>query len=227
MFALVQRPILRPRGPLPLAPLAWKVLAFLLTVGVALTCLSGPAAGTTYPGEYVSPTTGTSLPPTVTRPFDELPNPYLPGHRGIDVLTAPGALVFATGDGVVRFAGIVVTQPTVSIYHAQDIITTYQPVTAWVAPGQPVHKGQPIGVVANVPSPHTGLHWGAKTGPKTYMDPLDLMHDPKIRLLPVPIDIQQARTSRTISYSRRASPLTSPWHVPPLLTAQRSRYVPG
>ena len=173
-------------GHLPIRPwwhLPVKALIYLIiTVLINLLVLCPDANAVTLPGEYVNPVTGLASQPIVTRSYDKPTNPYGPGHRGVDLLAPTGSLVLAAGDGTVYFSGTVVYQPTVSITHAHNIRTTYQPVTAWVVPGQQVRKGQPIGIVANVPSTHLGLHWGARTGPKLYMNPLDLLSDPSIRL---------------------------------------------
>lgn len=175
------------------------LITLVVVVSLFLSAFSPPpASAITYPGEHVSPSTGTPMKPIVTRPFENPTRKFGPGHRGIDVYAPVGSIVRASGDGLVRFAGVVVTQPTVSIYHAGDIITTYQPVTPMVATGQAVHRGDPIGMVANVPSSHIGLHWGAKTGPDSYMDPLKLLVDPHIRLIPTPVDIRLAVLPRRV-----------------------------
>ena len=71
----------------------------------------------------------------------------------------------------------------------EGLRTTYQPVRASVAVGDEVAEGQVIGMLARATNrfagEHDGLHWGAKTGPDTYIDPLTLLEPPKIRLKPV------------------------------------------
>lgn len=185
-------------APLPFPAIRKRGTVRVLLHTLVLVCLlcfssifvSSPAIADTHPGEYVSPTIGSPLWPIVTRPFDRPATRYGSGHRGVDVAAPPGSPVVASGDGIVRFAGLAVGQPTVSIYHADDIITTYLPVIPDVVPGQPVVRGQTIGIVARVPSLHSGLHWGAKTGPNSYMNPLHLLHDPRIRVIPTPPDIE-------------------------------------
>ncbi|WP_135848221.1 murein hydrolase activator EnvC family protein [Serinibacter arcticus] len=119
-------------------------------------------------------------PATVVRSFDDPEQPWLAGHRGVDLAGAVGAPVRAAADGVVAFAGPVAGRGVVSIDHADGIRTTYEPVTATVVAGQTVTRGVVIGSLA---AGHAGaggvvpgdggatLHWGARTGPQTYVDP--------------------------------------------------------
>jgi murein DD-endopeptidase MepM/ murein hydrolase activator NlpD len=125
--------------------------------------------------------------PRVTRPFAAPANPYGPGHRGVDLAAAPGAVVVAASDGVIAFAGRVAGRPVVSIDHAGGLRTTYEPVDASVGAGQPVARGSPIGTLAGG---HAGcpveacLHWGLRRG-ESYLDPLLLLRPPRVRLLPL------------------------------------------
>ncbi|MCA0146567.1 peptidoglycan DD-metalloendopeptidase family protein [Blastococcus sp. LR1] len=123
----------------------------------------------------------------VTRPFEAPAHAYGPGHRGVDLATAPGAPVLAAGDGIVVFAGMVAGRPVVSVDHAGGLRTTYEPVAALLGSGQPVRRGEPLGTLV---SGHAGcpaaacLHWGLRRG-ETYLDPLHLLRPPRVRLLPV------------------------------------------
>lgn len=74
---------------------------------------------------------------------------YAAGHRGIDVVALPGSPVRAAADGVVSFAGVVVDRPVLSIQHADDLLTSVEPVTATVSVGDRVRAGQVVGVVAS------------------------------------------------------------------------------
>lgn len=128
--------------------------------------------------------------PHVTRPFQPPPKPWLPGHRGVDLAATPGAAVFAAGAGVVAFAGVIAGVGVLSIDHPGGLRTTYEPVTASVPAGQPVVLGQPVGSV--VPG-HPGcpvpacLHWGLRRGAQ-YLDPLLLLKQGQVRLLPTTPD---------------------------------------
>lgn len=96
-----------------------------------------------------------SAPHSVTRSFEAPPTPYKAGHRGVDLSTVSGDPVFAPADGVVSFAGVVVDRPVLSIQHAGDLISSFEPVDAVVAEGEHVSAGQTVGLVS------VGGHCGA------------------------------------------------------------------
>jgi murein DD-endopeptidase MepM/ murein hydrolase activator NlpD len=132
---------------------------------------------------YQWPLAGT---PDVTRRFDPPAQRWLPGHRGVDLAGAPGAVVVAAGPGTVYFAGTVAGRGVVSVAHPDGLRTTYQPVTPVVSAGDPVAASDPIGVLD---PGHAGcpvaacLHWGLRQG-DDYLDPLALLGLGRIRLLP-------------------------------------------
>jgi murein DD-endopeptidase MepM/ murein hydrolase activator NlpD len=140
-----------------------------------------PAAG---PVRYRWPLDGQ---PVVVRPFDPPPQPWLPGHRGVDLAAAPGSVVRAAGAGVVVFAGQVVGRGVVSVEHPGGLRTTYEPVSPLVRAGQEVRAGDPIGVLVaghvGCPTPAC-LHWGLRRG-EAYLDPLSLLGAGRVRLLPL------------------------------------------
>ena len=110
-----------------------------------------------------------------------------PGHRGVDLALPAGSPVLAAGDGTVAFAGVVAGRPVVSIDHADGVRTTYEPVEASVATGDVVARGQTIGTLraGHRSDGADALHWGARTGPKTYINPLRLLRPAVIRLKPL------------------------------------------
>jgi murein DD-endopeptidase MepM/ murein hydrolase activator NlpD len=137
----------------------------------------------------------------VVRGFHPPPFRYGPGHRGVDLAAVAGAPALAAGAGRVIFAGMVAGHGVVSVSHQGGLRTTYEPVSAIVAAGQRVTKGQQIGTVQ---PGHAGcplavcLHWGAfrdpaPSGPtragsdpgRDYLDPLRLIVAARVRLLPV------------------------------------------
>lgn len=126
--------------------------------------------------------------PGVTRWFEPPVRRWLPGHRGVDLAGEPEAVVRAAGSGTVFFAGPVAGRGVVSVAHPGGLRTTYEPVTATVAAGEPVSAGDPIGVLA---PGHPGcpiaacLHWGLRRG-DVYLDPLSLLGLGRVRLLPHP-----------------------------------------
>ncbi|MBF9129893.1 M23 family metallopeptidase [Plantactinospora sp. S1510] len=126
--------------------------------------------------------------PRVVRRFDPPPQPWQRGHRGVDLGAPSGAVVRATGPGVVHFAGTVAGRPVVSVSHAGGLRSTYEPVRSAVAAGDQVGPGDPLGVLL---AGHPGcagaacLHWGLRRGDE-YLDPLLLLGLGRVRLLPVP-----------------------------------------
>ena len=120
----------------------------------------------------------------VVRGFDPPDQPWLSGHRGVDLLGATGSEVVAAMAGRVVFAGTVAGLGVVVVSHG-ELRTTYLPVRPLVSVGTPVSVGQPIGrLVAGHSCPGgTCLHWGLKRG-ETYLDPLSLLDEAEVRLLP-------------------------------------------
>src|SRR5687768_13510422 len=73
------------------------------------------AAGPDY-GTYEWPVNG-----PVIRPFDAPPDPYAPGHGGIDVGAPFGTLIGAPKEGIVAFAGWVGGSLYISIDHPDGV----------------------------------------------------------------------------------------------------------
>lgn len=115
-------------------------------------------------------------PVPVARAFDDLEHNWLPGHRGVDLDVLVGSPVYAPADGTVVVAGVIVDRPVVSVSHG-SVRSTFEPVEATVTPGDEVRKGDVIGHVASGHSPGA-LHWGVKSGPRTYHDPLRFLVGP-------------------------------------------------
>jgi murein DD-endopeptidase MepM/ murein hydrolase activator NlpD len=126
-------------------------------------------------------------PPEVLRRFEPPPERWLPGHRGVDLGSVPGAPVRSAGDGVVVYAQTLAGRGVVSILHAGGLRTTYEPVTASVRAGDRVTAGRMIGALD---AGHPGcpaaacLHWGLRRG-DVYLDPLALLGLGRVRLLPL------------------------------------------
>ncbi|MGB9378928.1 MAG: peptidoglycan DD-metalloendopeptidase family protein, partial [Mycobacteriales bacterium] len=98
-----------------------------------------------------------------------------------------GLPVLAAGNGIVGYAGSLAGRGVVTVLHAGGLRTTYEPVVASVHPGDRVARGGVLGVLA---AGHPGcpvaacLHWGLLRG-ETYLDPLSLLGDGQVRLLPL------------------------------------------
>lgn len=113
----------------------------------------------------------------VLRWYDAPDDPYAPGHRGIDVASAPGSPVYASADGAVLFAGSVAGNRSVTVDHTGGLRTTYSYLESiLVAAGQAVVRGTPLGTVG-AGHPGSGLpshvHLSARRD-AVYFDPLTL-----------------------------------------------------
>ena len=128
--------------------------------------------------------------PTVSRAFQPPSKPYGPGHRGVDLVGAPGQPVLAAGGGTVVYAGPLADRGVVSVDHADGLRTSYEPVAAAVHAGQLVRRGEPVGAIEaghlGCPAPAC-LHWGLRRDGQ-YLDPLMLVRPARVRLLPWPAD---------------------------------------
>lgn len=122
--------------------------------------------------------------PRIQRHFEPPPEPWLPGHRGIDVDARPGQEVSAVAEGIVHFSGWVVDRPVVSIEHAGGLLSTYEPVASELRSGTRVHRGQSIGVVASGSSCEGAcLRLGARRDER-YLNPLRLLSVTDVILKP-------------------------------------------
>lgn len=130
-------------------------------------------------------------PPAVVRTFDAPSPNWLSGHRGVDLAGRAGQPVYAAGEGVVVFAGLLAGRPVVSLAHPGGLRTSYEPVRAVVSVGQQVGMGSILGelVAGHVGCPAAAcLHWGAMWGAASradYVDPIGLLESTPIRLKPL------------------------------------------
>jgi len=123
----------------------------------------------------------------VARAFDPPPQPWLPGHRGTDLVGSAGQPIRSAAAGTVSFVGTVGGRPLVSVEHPGGWRTTYEPVRGTVKAGQPVAVGTILGLLQDghprCPEPAC-LHWGLRTGDR-YLDPLTLLGGGRVRLFPL------------------------------------------
>jgi murein DD-endopeptidase MepM/ murein hydrolase activator NlpD len=178
---------------LPTAPGPAALATSLAIVGLVPTppALALPATRSILGPPTVAPVRGWGWPlagvPTVTRRFLNPPQPWRPGHRGVDLEGPVGADVLAASAGVVAFAGVIAGRGVVSVDHPGGLRTTYEPVTALVKAGDPVQLGE---AVATLDAGHLGcpapacLHWGLRRD-DVYLDPLLLVRPPRLRLKPL------------------------------------------
>jgi murein DD-endopeptidase MepM/ murein hydrolase activator NlpD len=122
---------------------------------------SGPASAFEWPLSGL---------PIIARPFDAPAQPWLAGHRGVDLQSEAGQAVLAPAAGTVRFNGWVVDRHLIVIEHG-ELASTLEPVTSELAVGQNVSAGQAVGVLADEAA-HCAdcLHWGVRRG-EVYLDP--------------------------------------------------------
>ena len=114
----------------------------------------------------------TGEPVPVVEGFAPPARDWLPGRRGVTLQYPAGAPVYACAAGTVTVAGPVAGRGVVSIRHSiggRDVWSTYLPITPTVAVGGQVEKGDIIGTVEG---DSQTLHWGAKTGRRTYINPI-------------------------------------------------------
>ena len=131
-------PSTAPRAPvvprrLRLALVAGSVMALGMPVWVAPTADASTAVALApdHADAWGWPVEGSmSATPTVLRGFDPPDQPWLAGHRGVDLQADPSSLVRSAGAGVVVFAGPLAGRGVVSVDHPGGLRTTYEPVDA-------------------------------------------------------------------------------------------------
>lgn len=130
----------------------------------------------------------------IARAFLAPPHAYGPGHRGVDlradapVSAEPAHIpVFAPADGIVAYAGSVADRALLTIDHGGELVSTLEPVDATVGPGQPVARGEVVGVLTGGGHAAAGtLHLGARIAGE-YVNPLLFLGGlERARLLPLP-----------------------------------------
>jgi murein DD-endopeptidase MepM/ murein hydrolase activator NlpD len=164
------------------------LLLIVLVVPLAMVVRPPPASAGSIPAAArPHPFGWPVMPPHVVRRFDPPPQPWLAGHRGVDLSAKPSAVVRAAGAGTVVYAGVIAGRGVVSVAHPGGFRTTYEPVTSALHAGDPVGAGAVLGKLA---PGHPGcpaaacLHWGLRQGDR-YLDPLALLGLGRVRLLPL------------------------------------------
>ena len=123
----------------------------------------------------------------MARRFDPPEQPWLAGHRGVDLVGTVGQPVRAPADGTVTYAGRLAGRGVVVVGHAGGLRSTFEPVAAALPVGSIVAEGAPVGTIAAEAghcAPVTCLHWGVLRG-RDYLDPLAFVGRGRIVLLPL------------------------------------------
>ena len=163
---------------------ACSVSALVLLValgGSAVPPSSSAASGDEWP-RWRWPVEGVH---TVVNPYRAPAHRYGAGHRGVDLGTEIDAVVLAPAAGVVAFQGTVVDRAVLTIAHDDGLVSTFEPLTSTLQPGQSVAAGQEIGRVdvGGHTSPGA-LHVGVRRD-GAYINPMLLFDDvPRAVLLP-------------------------------------------
>ncbi|MRG58680.1 peptidoglycan DD-metalloendopeptidase family protein [Agromyces sp. CFH 90414] len=186
-----------PRAGRRRAGRAWAALAALLLPAALVPADASASAAVALPAATVLPAAPpdavagdwawpVGAPIRVLEPFRRPATRYSAGHRGIDVAATAGDPVMAAGTGVVHFAGAVAGRDVVSIDHGDGVISAIEPVTAVVAEGDVVRRGEPIGAVsAGGHCTGTCVHFGVRVDGE-YVSPfLYLGGVPRAVLLPL------------------------------------------
>ena len=132
--------------------------ALVLATALAWVGWAPSAGGTAAAASWSWPVTG-----VVTRPFAPPPHRYGAGHRGVDLLTAPGAPVRAAGAGRVSYAGLLAGRGVMVVVHGA-LRTTYEPVTAAVGLGACLSPRCCSPPSSYLPRPPTRAGRGRSTG---------------------------------------------------------------
>ncbi|MFM6848820.1 MAG: peptidoglycan DD-metalloendopeptidase family protein [Terrabacter sp.] len=125
--------------------------------------------------------------PSVERRFDPPDQPWLPGHRGVDLAADSRQVVHSPAAGTVTYAGQLAGRGVLVVAHDGGLRSTFEPVEGSVTVGTRVVRGEVVGVVTSTPghcAPAVCLHWGVLRG-ETYLDPLDFVGRARIILLPL------------------------------------------
>lgn len=109
--------------------------------------------------------------------YDAPDQPWLPGHRGVDLLTSPQDTILAPTDGVIAFSGVVAGKSVVTVRHGgslSNLTSTFEPAVTEKKTGTYVSKGEHFAHVEGN-SDHCAdqcLHWGLRAADRSYADPI-------------------------------------------------------
>lgn len=121
--------------------------------------------------------------PVIVEPFDAPSQPWLPGHRGVDLEARGGEPLLAPADGLISFVGEVGGKDVVSVSHG-TLVSTFEPARTELAVGAAVERGRPFARVGGRSDHCDGrcLHWGVRAAGRDYRDPTRLASNHRIVL---------------------------------------------
>ena len=127
--------------------------------------------------------------PAVLRAFDPPVEPWLSGHRGVDLRAAhDGAEVTSPAAGTVTFAGVVVDRPVLTVDHGNGLRSSFEAVRSDLTPGAAVAEGEVLGwILPGHCTPAPCVHWGVRRGDE-YLNPLAFVTDLRPSVLLPPLD---------------------------------------
>ncbi|MFJ4997186.1 murein hydrolase activator EnvC family protein [Microbacterium sp. NPDC088619] len=160
--------------------------AFLLMIVVALVPpIPTTASASATDGAHPLWRWPIDAPRVVASPYRAPAHEYGAGHRGIDIATAQGTIVRAPADGMIAFRGTVVDRPLITIEHPGGYVSTFEPLSSTLTPGDTVSAGEAVGTVAA--GGHTvvgAMHLGVRLD-GAYINPMLLFGPvPRAVLLP-------------------------------------------
>ncbi len=194
------------------------LVALATVLGSCVPPAHGRAAVPGPPSAWTRP-----VPGAVVRPFVAPRSRYGAGHRGVDLVAAPGSPVLAVGAGTVTFAGPVAGALHVVVDHGGGIVTSVSYLaTVAVHRGGRVTGGQVLGSAGGSGPDHAPgvLHLGLRVH-GGYVDPMGLFAPVDlaraVRLAPLHHRPDRAGLPSAAAESRElAASLAVPQHVPGL-----------
>jgi septal ring factor EnvC (AmiA/AmiB activator) len=176
---------------------AGRIAAQDATAGTAATAATARTAttattATTEPRREEGTDVGTGWvwplagPRRVLQAYHAPPSRYEAGHRGIDLPAVGGTDVVSPADGIVRFAGVVVDRPVLTVETRDGTLISLEPLASALRAGDIVDRAKPLGRVAD--GGHCGaecLHLGVRVDGE-YVSPLRFFGGvPRAVLLPL------------------------------------------
>ncbi len=170
----------------------WRSATALLWIAVLVGALPGAARGA-EPSHPEARGTEAAQPDwrwpldgfRITEHYLQPAHPYGAGHRGIDLAAAGSASVMTPASGVVAFSGPVAGRGILTVDHGDGLVTTFEPVTSELRPGDPVDRGDVVATITVGGHSRRGeLHFGVRRDGE-YINPLLLLGGvPRAVLLP-------------------------------------------